>query len=107
MFGKQNMADLMKQAKKMQEDMERAQQQLQDQEVEGQSGAGLVKVTMTGRHKVKTIKVDPSLKDEDLDILEDLIAAAFNDASNKVDQLASDKMGSIKDMLPAGMKLPF
>lgn len=100
---------LMKQAQKMQEDMQRAQEELQVLEVEGQSGGGLVKVTMTGKHEVRKVLVEDSLLHDDKDMLEDLVAAAFNDASNKVEQLMKDQFSGLANglSLPDGMKLPF
>ncbi|MGQ0509475.1 MAG: YbaB/EbfC family nucleoid-associated protein [Betaproteobacteria bacterium] len=106
---KGNIGQLMKQAQAMQENMRRMQEQLATLEVEGQSGAGLVKVTMTCKHDVKRISIDPSLVGDDREMLEDLVAAAFNDAARRVEQAVSEKMGSVTAgmALPPGMKLPF
>jgi DNA-binding YbaB/EbfC family protein len=99
----------MKQAQQMQENMRKAQESLGAVEVEGQSGAGLVKVVMTCHHVVKRVTVDPSLLGEDKDMLEDLVAAAFNDAARKAEATTQEKMaGFTAGMgLPPGMKLPF
>ena len=90
---KGQLAGLMKQAQAMQENMKRAQDEIALLEVEGQSGAGLVKVTMTGKHEVKRIAIDPSLLAEDKDMLEDLVAAAFNDGLRRAEELSTAKMG--------------
>jgi len=82
---KGGIGNLMKQAQQMQENMQKLQAKLAEMEVEGESGAGLVKITMTGKHDVKRVSIDPSLLADDKDMLEDLIAAAFNDAVRKVD----------------------
>jgi DNA-binding YbaB/EbfC family protein len=99
----------MKQAQQMQENMRRMQEQLATQEVEGQAGAGLVKVTMTCRHDVKRVSIDPSVVGDDRELLEDLVAAAVNDAVRKVEATVQEKMGSMSAGmgLPPGMKLPF
>ncbi len=108
-----NMQQLMQQAQKMQEQMQKqmqkAQEELAQTELVGESGAGLVKVTMTGRHDVKRVHLDESLLSEDKEILEDLIAAAVNDAVRKVEDYSQKKMGGVTQglNLPAGMKLPF
>jgi len=106
---KNQLAGLMKQAQSMQENMKKAQEEIAATEVEGVSGAGLVKVVMTGRHDVKRVKVDPSLLTEDKDMLADLIAAAINDAVRKVEAVSQEKMaGMTAGMpLPPGFKLPF
>jgi len=103
------LGDIMKQAQQMQEKMQQAQQEVANVEVNGESGAGMVKVTMTGRHDVKSINIDPSLLTEDKDILEDLIAAAVNDAVRKVEQETKDMMSSVTNgiPLPPGFKMPF
>jgi hypothetical protein len=100
---------LMKQAQQMQENMRKVQESLGSVEVEGQSGAGLVKVVMTCKHAVRRVMIDPSLLGEDKDMLEDLVAAAFNDAARKADATTQEKMaGFTAGMnLPPGMKLPF
>ena len=99
---KNQLAGLMKQAQQMQENMARAQEELARIEVEGQSGAGLVKIVMTCRHDVKRVSIDPSLLGEDRDMLEDLVAAAFNDALRRAEATSQEKLGS----LTAGMPLP-
>ena len=106
---KGQLAGLMKQAQAMQENMKRAQDEIALLEVEGQSGAGLVKVTMTGKHEVKRVAIDPSLLAEDKDMLEDLVAAAFNDGLRRAEALSTEKMGKLTAgmPLPPGMKFPF
>jgi DNA-binding YbaB/EbfC family protein len=106
---KGNIGQLMKQAQMMQENMRRMQEQLATLEVEGQSGAGLVKVQMTCKYEVKRVTIDPSLVGDDREMLEDLVAAAFNDASHKVESTVSEKMSGMTAGLglPAGFKLPF
>ncbi|MBU0753234.1 MAG: YbaB/EbfC family nucleoid-associated protein [Gammaproteobacteria bacterium] len=108
MFNKGGIAGLMKQAQQMQANMEKAQAELALLEVEGQSGAGMVKVVMTCKHDVKRVTIDPSVMD-DKEMLEDLIAAALNDANRRAEQTMQDKMsGFTAGMnLPPGMKLPF
>ena len=106
---KNQIAGLMKQAQQMQENMKRAQDELALLEVEGQSGAGLVKVTMTCKHDVKRVVIDPSLLADDKDMLEDLVAAAFNDAVRRAEEVSTEKMGKLTAglPLPPGMKFPF
>ncbi len=106
---KGQLAGLMKQAQAMQDNLKRAQDELAQVEVEGQSGAGLVKVTMTCKHDVRRVVIDPSLLGEDRDMLEDLVAAAFNDAIRRAEQVSSEKMSRLTAgmPLPPGMKLPF
>jgi DNA-binding YbaB/EbfC family protein len=109
---KGGLAGLMKQAQQMQENMKKLQEQLATQEVEGQSGAGMVKVVMTCRHDVKRVTIDPSLLKDvagDQEMLEDLVAAAVNDAVRKVEAAVQEKMGGMAAGmgLPPGMKLPF
>jgi DNA-binding YbaB/EbfC family protein len=106
---KNQLAGFMKQAQQMQENMKRVQEELAAVQVEGQSGAGLVKVAMTCRHDVKRVAIDPSLMTDDKEMLEDLIAAAFNDAVRRVDATVQEKMGGFTAglQLPPGMKLPF
>jgi len=106
---KNQLAGLMKQAQQMQENMKKAQEELAQIEVEGQSGAGLVKVTMNCRHDVKRVAIDPSLLSEDKDMLEDLIAAAVNDAVRRVEATTQEKMSGLATglPLPPGFKLPF
>ena len=106
---KGQLAGLMKQAQAMQDNMKRAQDEIALLDVEGQSGAGLVKVTMTGKQEVKRIAIDPSLLAEDKDMLEDLLAAAFNDGLRRAEELSAEKMGKLTAgmPLPPGMKFPF
>src|SRR5205823_9223434 len=106
---KNQLAGLMKQAQAMQDNMKKMQDQLATIEVEGQSGAGLVKVTMTCKNDVKRVSIDPSLLGEDRDMLEDLVAAAFNDAVRKVEATTQEKMAGLTSgmPLPPGFKLPF
>ena len=106
---KGGLGNLMKQAQQMQETMKRAQEELGNIEVEGQSGAGLVKVVMTCRHDVKRVKIDDSLLGDDKDMLEDLVAAAINDAVRKAEATSQEKMGGLMAgmPLPPGMKMPF
>ena len=113
MFNKGQLAGLMKQAQAMQEQMNskmaRIEEDLAGIEVEGQSGAGLVKVTMTGKMTVKRIAIDPSLLADDKDMLEDLVAAGVNDAVRKAEKVAEEKRASVSAgmQLPPGMKMPF
>ena len=109
MMNKNQLSGLMKQAQQMQENMQRAQEELARTEVEGQSGAGLVKIVMTCRHDVKRVSIDPSLLGEDRDMLEDLVAAAFNDGLRKAEQTSQEKLGSLTAgmPMPPGFKLPF
>ena len=106
---KGNIGQLMKQAQQMQENMRRMQESLGTLEVEGQSGAGMVKVQMNCKHEVKRISIDPSLLGEDREMLEDLVAAAFNDAARRVESTIAEKMSGMTAGLglPAGFKLPF
>jgi nucleoid-associated protein EbfC len=106
---KQQLAGLMKQAQQMQDNLKKAQDELATVEVEGSSGAGLVKVVMTCKHDVKRITIDPSLLADDKDMLEDLVAAAFNDGLRRAEETSQEKMGKLTAglNLPAGMKLPF
>ena len=110
MFNKGQLAGLMKQAQAMQDNLKKAQEELALIEVTGESGAGLVKVTMTCKHDVKRVEIDPSLLADDKDMLEDLIAAAFNDAVRKAEDVSQAKMGKLAGGmpgLPGGMKFPF
>jgi hypothetical protein len=106
---KNQLAGLMKQAQQMQENMQRAQEELARTEVEGHAGAGLVKIVMTCRHDVKRVSIDPSLLGEDKDMLEDLVAAAFNDGVRRAEAMTQEKMGGLTAgmPLPPGFKLPF
>jgi DNA-binding YbaB/EbfC family protein len=105
---KGNIAGLMQQAQKMQQEMQRAQEELARMEVTGQSGGGMVEVVMNGKHAVRKVNIDPSLTD-DLEMLEDLLNAAINDAVNKVATTAQEQMAGMTQglQLPPGMKLPF
>ena len=106
---KNPLGNLMKQAQKMQEDMQRAQEELGSMEVQGEAGGGLVRITMTCRHEVRGMTIDDSLVGEDKDMLEDIIAAAFNDALRKVEKTVQEKYsGMTAGMgLPPGFKMPF
>lgn len=106
---KNQLAGLMKQAQAMQDNMKKAQDQLALVEVEGQSGAGMVKVVMTCKNDVKRVTIDPSLLGDDKDMLEDLVAAAFNDAVRKAEAMSAEKMSGLTSgmQLPAGFKMPF
>jgi DNA-binding YbaB/EbfC family protein len=106
---KGGMGNLMKQAQQMQEKMQKAQEELANSEVTGESGAGLVKITMTGRHDVKRVDLDNSIMGEDKELLEDLLAAAVNDAVRKIEEQNKSQMSSMTEGmgLPPGMKLPF
>ena len=101
--------NIMKQAQAMQENMQKAQEELAEMEVEGQSGGGMVSIRMSCRHDVRRVKIDPELVDDDVEVLEDLVAAAFNDALNKVESATQEKMGGLTAglNLPGGMKMPF
>ena len=115
MFNKGQMSGLLKQAQAMQENLKKAQEELAFIEVEGESGAGLVKVVMTAKHEVKRITIDPSLLAEDKDMLEDLVAAAFNAAVRKAADVEQEKMGKLTAGMGGmggmgglgGLKLPF
>lgn len=104
-----NLGNMMKQAQMMQENMRQMQEKLATIEVEGQSGAGMVKVVMTCRHDVKRVIIDDSLVNDDKEMLEDLVAAAFNDAVRRVESTTQEKMAELTSGLglPAGFKLPF
>ena len=106
---KGGLGNLMKQAQKMQADMQKAQEEIANLEVTGESGGGLVKVTMTGRHEARRVEIDDSLVGDDKEMLEDLVAAAINDAAHKVEAMTQERMSSMTAGidLPAGMKLPF
>ncbi|HSB23720.1 MAG TPA: YbaB/EbfC family nucleoid-associated protein [Burkholderiaceae bacterium] len=106
---KNQLAGLMKQAQAMQENLRKAQEELASIEVEGEAGAGLVKVTMTCRHDVKRVSIDPTLFGDDKDMLEDLVAAAFNDAIRRAEATSQEKMGKLTAGMPQipGMKFPF
>jgi len=106
---KGGIGNLMKQAQQMQDNMQKLQAKIAEMEVEGESGAGLVKVVMTGKHDVRRVSIDPSLLADDKDMLEDLVAAAVNDAVRKVEAMVQDKMSAATAglPLPPGFKLPF
>ena len=110
MFGKGGMGNLMKQAQMMQERMQKMQEEVAKMEVTGESGAGMVKITITGSHNVRRVALDPSLlQDDDQEMLEDLIAAAFNDAVRRAEEQNKAKMAEITGgmQLPPGFKMPF
>src|SRR6266436_242268 len=104
-----NINNLMKQAQAMQANMAKAQAEIASLEVTGESGGGMVKITMTGKHEVKRVQIEPSVAGEDREILEDLIAAAANDAVHKLEAQIAEKMAAVTSglQLPPGMKLPF
>ncbi len=106
---KNQLADMMKKVQSMQDDMKKIQDQLATLEVEGQSGAGLVKIIMSCKNDVKRVAIDPSLLTDDKDMLEDLVAAAFNDAVRKAEALTQEKMAGVTAgmPIPAGFKMPF
>ncbi|MGY1490644.1 YbaB/EbfC family nucleoid-associated protein [Methylobacillus pratensis] len=106
---KGGLGNLMKQAQQMQENMKRAQEELGKVEVEGQAASGLVKITMTCRHEVRRVSIDDSVLSDDKELLEDLIATAFNDAARKAETTSQERMSSLTAGLPIppGMKLPF
>ncbi len=106
---KNQLAGLMKQAQAMQDNLKKAQDELATIEVTGESGAGLVKVQMTCKHDVRRVTIDPSLLADDKDMLEDLVAAAFNDAVRRVESTTQEKMGKLTAGRPniPGMKFPF
>ena len=106
---KNQLAGLMKQAQQMQENMKKVQEQLATTEVEGQSGAGMVKVVMTCRHDVKRVTIDESLLKDDKEMLEDLIAAAMNDAVRRVESTVQERMAGVTAgmPMPPGFKMPF
>jgi nucleoid-associated protein EbfC len=106
---KGGLGNIMKQAQAMQENLQKAQAELANMEVSGESGGGLVKVVMTGRHEVRRISIDDSLLADDKDMLEDLVAAAVNDAVHKVESTTQERMSGLTAgmNLPAGFKMPF
>jgi nucleoid-associated protein EbfC len=106
---KGGLGNIMKQAQQMQENMQKLQEELGRMEITGQSGGGMVSVVMNGRHEVRRVSIDPSLLGDDKDMLEDLIAAAVNDAVHKVESTSQERMASVTAgmNLPAGFKLPF
>jgi nucleoid-associated protein EbfC len=106
---KMGLGDLMKKAQKMQEDMKLAQERLAQEEVVGESGGGMVKITLNGKYEVKRVEIDPALLSDDKEMLEDLIAAAFNGAGQRVAEKAKENMAELTAglPLPPGFKLPF
>ncbi len=106
---KGGLGNIMKQAQAMQENMQKAQAELAEIEVQGQSGGGLVSITMSCKYDVRRVKIDPELVGDDVEVLEDLITAAFNDALNKVEATTQEKMGGLTAgmNLPGGLKMPF
>ena len=103
------LSQLMKQAQEMQANMEKVQEELASTEVEGEAGGGMVKVVVTCKYEVRRVTIEPSLMNDDKDMLEDLVAAAFNDANRKVERTVQEKMSSVAGglNLPNGLKLPF
>lgn len=106
---KGGLGNLLKQAQKMQDDLRKAQEQLASEEVTGESGGGLVKVTMNGRHEVRRVLIDDSLLGDDREMLEDLVASAFNDAARRVAERMQESMAGLTEglNLPPGFKMPF
>jgi DNA-binding YbaB/EbfC family protein len=106
---KGGLGNLMKQAQQMQANMQKVQEEIANMEVTGESGGGLVKVTMTGRHEARRVVIDDSLVGDDKDMLEDLVAAAINDAAHKIDAVTQERMAGMTAglNLPPGLKLPF
>ena len=106
---KGGMGNIMKQAQQMQERMQQTQEELAKLEVTGESGAGMVKVTMTCNHNVRRVDIDPSLMDDDKEMIEDLVAAAINDAVRRVQETSKEKMSEVTGgmPLPPGFKMPF
>ena len=103
-----NFGNMMKQAEALQRNMQKAQEEIAQLEVTGESGAGMVKVTMTGKHEVKRVQIEPAVIGEDREMLEDLVAAAINDAVRRVESESQQRMSSLMSglRLPPGMKLP-
>jgi nucleoid-associated protein EbfC len=106
---KGGIGNLMRQAQQMQENMQKAQAELATLEVTGESGAGMVKIVLNGRHEAKKVTIEPKLLGEDLEMLEDLVAAAVNDAARKIEERTKEKYAGLMSgmNLPPGMKLPF
>jgi len=106
---KPGLGNLMRQAQQMQESMQKAQAELANVEVTGESGGGMVKVTMNGKHEVRAVRIDPKMMGDDKDMLEDLMAAAVNDAVHKVEARVQEKMSGLMAgmQLPPGFKMPF
>ncbi len=109
MMGKAGIGGLMKQAQKMQENMQKAQAEIAAMEVTGQSGGGLVSVVINGKHECKRVSIDPGLFEDDKDMIEDLVTAAINDAVHKVDEVSRDRMAGVTAgmPMPPGFKMPF
>lgn len=106
-MGNLDMSSLLKQAQKMQDDMQKTQEELEKQEVEGSAGGGLVKVKVSGKKKLLSIKIDPKVLDpDDVEEVEDLVMAAVNQAIDNADKLSSDEMSKVMPKLPNGFKLP-
>ncbi|MDX1588594.1 MAG: YbaB/EbfC family nucleoid-associated protein [Oleiphilaceae bacterium] len=106
---KGGMNDLMQKAQKMQQDLQKAQEEIAQTELTGESGAGLVKITMNGRHDARKVSIDPSLMEEDREVLEDLVAAAINDAVRRIENYQKEKMSGMTEAMgmPPGFKMPF
>ncbi len=106
---KGGLGNIMKQAQQMQENMQKAQAEIANLEVTGEAGGGMVSVVMTGKHDLKRVNIDPTLMEEDKEMIEDLLAAAVNDAVRKVESTTQEKMAGVTGgmELPPGMKLPF
>lgn len=109
MFNKGGLGNIMKQAQQMQEKMQKVQDEIAGTEVTGESGAGMVKITMNGAHNCRRVEIDAALLDDDRDMLEDLIAAAINDAARRINEVQKEKMAGMSAgmPLPPGFKLPF
>ena len=106
---KGNIGNIMKQAQQMQANMQRAQEEIAKLEVTGEAGGGMAKITMTGKHQVVRVKIDAALPTDDKDMLEDLVAAAFNDGVRRAEEVSQEKMGKLTAgmPMPPGMKFPF
>lgn len=106
---KGGMGNIMKQAQQMQDRMQKAQEELANIEVTGEAGAGMVKISMTCNHNVRRVELDPSLMEDDKDMIEDLVAAAINDAVRRIQETSKEKMSEVTGgmPLPPGMKMPF
>lgn len=106
---KGGMGNMMKQAQQMQERMQKAQEELANMEVTGESGAGLVKITMTCSHAVRRVEIDESLMEDDKEMIEDLVAAAINDCNRRIQETSQEKMSGVTGgmQMPPGMKMPF
>jgi nucleoid-associated protein EbfC len=106
---KNALGSIMQQAQKMQEDLKKAQEELATMQIQGESGGGLVKIIMSGKREARKVSIDPSLLGEDKDMLEDLVAAAINDAVNKVAKMKKEKMAEVTAGLPIppGFQMPF